>query len=625
MRSCFRVGFVLVTASLLFLASEAEAVDQEAINKAIDKGVAHLKQLQREDGTWPYTDAGATSLAALTLLECGVSPADSALQKAAQVIRESSLTCTHTYSISLAILFLDRLGDPGDVPLIESLSVRLLAGQNGTGGWAYHCPPIPQTEVVRLRQTLQRPKEGQTKATPNKRELPREIKAQLEIIDQSVANVMQRGTGDNSNTQFATLALWVARRHGMPVEKALARVEERFRASQGMDGGWGYGNHPDATFLLMRQEPSSPAMTCAGLLGIGINRGIALEAVAKKNATQAPPKLDPNQDPAIKAGLNLLAQAIDHPVAHKKGANHQVPIYTHGGKNYYTLWSLERVGVTYGLKEIGGKDWYGFGAEILVANQQADGSWQGDFAAYGADTCFALLFLKRANLAKDLTASLIGEHPAMHLPDPPVLKKPSLPVVPVAPPPSGAPKPGIGTPSINPVPARTPDDKIKLLPLALGNSSESEAQQLAAELKMARPDRQTEIVEKFRGRKETCYARALAAVIPNLADVSKSRARDVLAELMKPMSTAVLRQSLCDNCSEIRLASVRALGLKEDRSVVPHLIQALEDKDVYVVKAAHSALKLLTNQDFGPVDETNRSECSKAVVAWKAWWSKENR
>ena len=41
----------------------------------------------------------------------------------------------------------------------------------------------------------------------------------------------------------------------------------------------------------------------------------------------------------------------------------------------------------------------------LVASQRDGGTWEGEFGP-DVDTCFALLFLRRANLAKDLTASL---------------------------------------------------------------------------------------------------------------------------------------------------------------------------------------------------------------------------
>ena len=44
------------------------------------------------------------------------------------------------------------------------------------------------------------------------------------------------------------------------------------------------------------------------------------------------------------------------------------------------------------------------GIAWLRKEQRADGSWH---AQYGmADTCFALLFLKRANLTRDLTQKL---------------------------------------------------------------------------------------------------------------------------------------------------------------------------------------------------------------------------
>ena len=54
---------------------------------------------------------------------------------------------------------------------------------------------------------------------------------------------------------------------------------------------------------------------------------------------------------------------------------------------------------------IEGKDWYEWGYRIILEHQKPDGSWQ-DKHQPEVDTCFALLFLKRANLAKDLTDKL---------------------------------------------------------------------------------------------------------------------------------------------------------------------------------------------------------------------------
>ena len=78
---------------------------------------------------------------------------------------------------------------------------------------------------------------------------------------------------------------------------------------------------------------------------------------------------------------------------------------------------MERTAVVYDQPKIGGKDWYLWGRKILLERQQKDGSWK-DGAYYGTnsvlDTCFVLLFLQQANLAKDLTdkLELLGAPPA---------------------------------------------------------------------------------------------------------------------------------------------------------------------------------------------------------------------
>ncbi len=78
-------------------------------------------------------------------------------------------------------------------------------------------------------------------------------------------------------------------------------------------------------------------------------------------------------------------------------------------RDLYFLWSVERVGVLYDLPTIGRKDWYRWGAEMLVANQKPQGNWaDGGYPGTNLviDTCLALLFLKRGNLVADLTTKL---------------------------------------------------------------------------------------------------------------------------------------------------------------------------------------------------------------------------
>src|SRR5262249_15609364 len=168
----------------------------------------------------------------------------------------------------------------------------------------------------------------------------------------------------------------------------LKLTERRFRKTQNSDGGWDYMAHTS------QNGRSTATMTCSGLLGLaaGFGTEASLRTDKAKEGDKAAKPAEPARDPAVRTGLAALGTAIGHPVGRQPGR--QVPLLRTGGRMYYFLWSLERVAVAFGLTTIGGKDWYEWGSEILLANQQTDGTWRGDYAVMGADTCFALLFLR---------------------------------------------------------------------------------------------------------------------------------------------------------------------------------------------------------------------------------------
>jgi hypothetical protein len=199
-----------------------------------------------------------------------------------------------------------------------------------------------------------------------------------------------RGTTDNSNSQFAALALWAARRRGVPMTRSLNLLVYRYRTSQNEDGSWTY------RYRNAGGPPDSGAMTCVGLLGLAIGHGI----------THDRDRLDPQaaarraRDPQLVQGLAALSRQVGEPFRR---------LFNLPQPNLYFLWSLERVGVLYNLPTIGGKDWYRWAAECLVANQQPHGNWTGGGypgATPVIDTCLALLVLKKANWAGDLTNQL---------------------------------------------------------------------------------------------------------------------------------------------------------------------------------------------------------------------------
>jgi hypothetical protein len=434
--------------------------EQISVNAAISKGTLYLLEAQDENGSWqghrPH-HVGMAALPALTLLECGVPPDDEHIQLAAHHVRSAAATLHATYEIALSILFLDRLGDPQDEQRIVSLALRLLAGQGEAGGWTYLCPLLPERDernlltVLRHRQPdssltqithspgrtgLSGSTQGQTPAgleaalskdgglkpsadgirplapgdnrnkaanleqRPSAEEarkalngLSRGLK-QIPALHDSKHGEFPRFEGsDNSNTQFAILGVWVASRHGVPTERALERIARRFRASQTYEGQWGYA-------YSVPGHQGTPSMTGAGLLGLAVGLGLAVPPENARYANSAPPP-----DPIVEKGLHAIAQSIGKPLGQAGRRRGRA----RSDVNLYFLWTLERVGVLYNLREIDGKDWYRWGAELLLDAQNPDGSWSaGDYhgAVPNLDTSFALLFLKRANLVQDLSKRL---------------------------------------------------------------------------------------------------------------------------------------------------------------------------------------------------------------------------
>ena len=395
----------------------APGVTAKDIDKAIERGVEYLKKTQRQDGSWggERFALGYACLAGLALLECKVPAKDPMIQKIADVVRNAGGQLEDTYQASLAVLFLDKLiaekaGDAGDAQRIQLLALRIASGQMNNGGWTYSFERLSTAEAGRHYGYLKtyypwstqapRPKTAHEDKQDKKGGKGREIDLNNLPVDQLVwkAKLPREGFappplgfGDNSNTQFALLALWTGRRYDVPAECPILLAYQRFRATQNGDGGWGYKlPNPNGGG---DETGTTNTMTCAGLLGLALGSG----AVPAGSNTGDKDKI---QEP-VSRGLATLGGFIGTPAPSLEA---KLPM-----QNMYFLWSVERVGVLYDLKTIGGKDWYGWGAQILIKNQHDDGHWRGtDYPAASEhlDTCFALLFLKRANLVADLTENL---------------------------------------------------------------------------------------------------------------------------------------------------------------------------------------------------------------------------
>jgi uncharacterized protein (TIGR03067 family) len=626
----------LVAVLLAMALSGARCAERDDVQQATNRGVTHLQKLLA--GTGSVGDAnkeGYTALAALTLLECGVDPSNPVIQKAASVLRQGSVTLTHTYSISLTIMFLDRLGEEEDDLIIEALATRLLGGQNALGGWTYQCPPSESSVTRRLTELLQRGKGRETDDPLSGRPAPTPATELLEQADRMRLGVKDTGinsTGDNSNTQFATLGLWIARRHGLPVDRALRLVEERFRRSQNLDGGWSY---------IPAQRSSTPSMTCAALLGLAVAHGMAsssaLRTIPKGRASTPPPKghasrasNDPIRDPAIYHGLQFLGRWIDSPLG-SLGVNVNGPGVVPQPQNpqragtaiprkpsmydYYLMWSVERVCSAFGRKVVGRRDWYDWGADIILAAQNPDGSWD-QAANSGVCTSFALLFLSRSNLARDLSETLRGR-----IRDGEARLRSTGGATGS---PESAPSPGrSGTtlPRAGSSPSAPLGDKTGEAAEA-GHPTE-DALTLGRELAAASSERQAPLIEKLRDGTGSAYTEALANAIGKLSASAQLKAQDALVERLARMKPSTLLDKLQDENGEVRRAAALACAMKGTRELLPEVVKLLTDREARVMRAAHRSLQLLTGQDFGPGKDATQAEIAEAAKRWKSYWAKQ--
>jgi hypothetical protein len=253
-------------------------------------------------------------------------------------------------------------------------------------------------------------------------------------------------------------------------------------------------------------------------------------------------------------------------------------------RDFYFLWSFERVAMIYSLTKVGTVDWYTIGSTIILVTQLPTGGWRGRYAIE-IDTSFALLFLRRSNFAPDLASALKPR------------QQPSLSAR-----------------------ESSPEER----PAASASAAAADAEKLIREFPTAKTERQVQILERLRDEHGSEYSDALVKLIAQSPEELQRQPREYLAERMARMTPATLRSKLHDPNVEYRRAAALACAAKEDRTLVGDLIGTLDDKEVFVVRAVAVALRALTGEDFGPKANANADERAKSVAAWKAWWKKQS-
>ena len=279
-------------------------LDPKLVRRGIDRAVNYLKTQQRKDGTWreyKAQKAGVTSLCTMALLSAGVEPDDEHLARALTYLRQQKLNTTYTVSLQTMVLC---MAEPkkDHLKIVENVK-WLVANQVTTGrrkgSWSY-----------------------------------------------------PGGSGDNSNAQFALLALHEAERVGAgPRDDRCWRIAKAYwDGCQNDDGSWGYYEGLAGT----------GSMTCAGVASLIITSDKVqdADAMSDENGRICCCRKSGDDD-RIERALRWLGRNMT--VERNPGA----PAW-----HLYYLYGIERVGRLTARRFIGTTgnqhDWYREGANYLL-------------------------------------------------------------------------------------------------------------------------------------------------------------------------------------------------------------------------------------------------------------------
>ncbi|MBY0457488.1 MAG: HEAT repeat domain-containing protein, partial [Gemmataceae bacterium] len=270
----------------------------------------------------------------------------------------------------------------------------------------------------------------------------------------------------------------------------------------------------------------------------------------------------------------------------------------HGTGDLYFLWSLERACVVFGLEKLGGLDWYDVGSTVLVRSQDAGGTWGNVGGHYGSEvnTAFAVLFLCKSNLARDLSSKVQKDPTSTEM------------------------RAGAGASAADLLPTRPRTQPAAPAPvLNLPNPTNDEGIALAVKLLQSEGADWAKLLADTRNAKGAPNTRALVAVATHSDGDRKAAAREALAERLCRMTPATLREMLKADEPELRRAAALACAMKDDKGHIPDLIEALADPDDAVVRAAKAGLKSFSGKDLGPASGATSEQKAAAQNAWREW------
>ncbi len=356
------------------------------VEAAIKKGADYLRaQTAALPADQKPVRLCGTELTLLTFLHAGVPENAPEFQRLFKLMMEGDLQCT--YCVSLQAMVLEELDRVRHQGRIAHCAQFLVDNQCKNGQWDYGAP----TKLGPLAPVKKGTATGGVRTDPAQDPGPR---PKPKVVNRIVVRRQREGgesTGDNSNSQYAALGLRACHEAGIafPME-TVDLAMKCWRACRSEDAagrdalagrGWGYHGN---------EGPIYGSMT-AGAAG-----ALVIYDYIKEG------KLAWLRDKDVHEGNQWIARNFS------AAANPGM-----GQKNlFYYLYALERLGTLYGTERFGGHEWYAEGTRVVLDAQKADGSWtDGVEGRPESDTCFAILFLRRATRPLVDLASVDRFHP----------------------------------------------------------------------------------------------------------------------------------------------------------------------------------------------------------------------
>lgn len=380
------------------------SVDQASIDAAITKGLAFLKG---SDSPESHT-GGSDELKLLTYIHGGLPESDPDFQTLLKKLLDSPLE--KIYPVALTAMCLEEVDRVKYQHRIAQCGQFLLDNVKPNGGFGYGEPSAFVLDVPT----------GGRKSIASGGAKPRpvaEVSGPGEKVKPKVENPIKlskkkdgpAARSDSSNCQYAALGMRACHDAGVTFPKEiLERCRKYWEGAQhpgekgkdrpnvasggapvGDPRGWCYNDGQGLNECGHGGQPYS-SMTAGAIGAVCIfDYMLGKEWKKDKVALDGLAWLDKNWSVTENVGPCETSGAA---------AN---------GWLYYYLYALERTGMLYDTSLIGNHDWYFDGARKLLEAQQGNGSWNAShFKKPTWDTCFAILFLKRAT--RRLTASESG-------------------------------------------------------------------------------------------------------------------------------------------------------------------------------------------------------------------------